>query len=251
MTLMAAFQLLLHRYAGQADVAVGTPMAGRVRSELEGLIGMFVNTLVIRSNVSGDLSFREFLSQVRDTSLEAQSHQDLPFERLVEELQPQRDLSRNPLFQVVFALQTIPEGPLPMPGLHTRSLPLSEEISKTDLFLSLWDADETGGIEGAWTYAKDLFDATTIQRMQEHFQFLLESIVADPDASVGDLALMGEEERRTLMDDWCKGPETELPDGLGLMVIVKSSNFDRNTASCDPSSVRYLNALPFCAPITM
>jgi amino acid adenylation domain-containing protein len=205
MTLMAALQLLLHRYSGQEDIAVGTPIAGRNRSELEGLMGMFVNTLVIRSDLSGNPSFRELLGQVRDTSLEAHAHQDLPFEKLVEELQPQRDLSRNPLFQVMLAWQHPVEAHQITPDLKARALKLGGGISIFDLALSAWEsveAGDEGGIEGAWDYSTDLFDGATIERMQRHFEVLLEEIVANPDAPVGDLALMDEEERRVLVEEW-------------------------------------------------
>ena len=216
MTLMAAFQLLLHRYSGQEDIAVGTPIAGRTRSEIEGLMGMFVNTLVIRSDLSGDLSFRKLLGQVRHTSLEAHAHQDLPFEKLVEELQPQRDLSRNPLFQVMFVLQNAPDTELAMAGLKARSLRSGGGISTFDLTLFVEDSvgpGNDGAIEGAWDYATDLFDEATIQRMQGHFEVLLEEIVADPDAQVSDLALMSEEERRILVEEW-NGTVLDVPAGV-------------------------------------
>ena len=220
MTVMAAFHVLLHRYSDQTDIAVGTPIAGRNRSELEGLMGMFVNTLVVRSDLTGDPSFRELLKKVRDTSLAAHAYQDLPFERLVEELQPQRDLSRNPLFQVMFALQNAPDVELTLPGLEARSLAVGGEVSIFDLSLSLWGTAEAGeegaieeAIEGSWTYATDLFDAATIERMQGHFELLLEGIVADPDAPVGRLALMGKEERRQLVEE-CNATELKVPQGV-------------------------------------
>ena len=211
MTMMAAFQTLLHRYSSQADIAVGTPFAGRNRTELEGLMGMFVNTLVIRSDLSGDPSFREFLGQVRDVSLAAHAYQDLPFEKLVEELQPQRDLSRNPLFQVMFALQNTPDVELTLPGLEAQSFGVGGAVSRIDLSLSLWETAEA--IEGAWTYATDLFDAATIERMQGHFEVLLEGIVADPSCRISEFELMGEEERRQLVEE-CNATELEVPEGV-------------------------------------
>ncbi len=137
MTLLAAFQVLLHRYSGQEDIAVGSPIAGRRRPELEGLIGFFVNTLVLRSDLSGNPSFRELLARVRDTALEAYTHQDLPFEKLVEELAPARDLSRHPLFQVLFVLQNTPGAPLALDGVAVSRLSRDDQSAKFDLTLSV------------------------------------------------------------------------------------------------------------------
>ena len=133
MTLLAAFQVLLHRYSGQEDIAVGTPIAGRGRTELEGLIGFFVNTLVLRSNLAGNPAFTELLARVRETALGAYTHQDLPFEKLVEELSPSRDISRNPLFQVMFVLQNAPDAELALRGVQASRLPLAGHSAKFDL----------------------------------------------------------------------------------------------------------------------
>jgi len=211
MTLMAAFHVLLHRYSGQADIAVGTPIAGRNRSELEGLMGMFVNTLVIRSDLSENPSFHDVLAAVRETSLEAHAHQDLPFEKLVEELQPERDLSRNPLFQIMFALQNTPEPTLVLPGLETRALRVGGEIAKMDLSLILEEEPEEGAIRGSWSYATDLFDPATIERMQGHFEKLLEGIVADPACPVSELEILPEDERRQLLA-WGTAPEVAVEE---------------------------------------
>src|SRR4029077_19017507 len=137
MTLLAAFQVLLHRYSGQEDIAVGSPIAGRGRTELEGLIGFFVNTLVLRTDVSGNPAFRELLARVRENALGAYTHQDLPFEKLVEELAPERDMSRNPLFQVMFVLQNAPGAPLVLEGLEVSRLSLEGHSAKFDLTLTL------------------------------------------------------------------------------------------------------------------
>jgi non-ribosomal peptide synthetase component F len=197
MTLLAGFQVLLHRYSGQSDVAVGSPIAGRTRSELEGLIGFFVNTLVLRGDLSGDPGFREFLARVRRTALGAYAHQDLPFEQIVGVLQPDRDASRTPLFQAMFVLQN---APMPMPqgqGLELEVLDTASGTAKFDLMLA--GIEEEGGLRLLMEYATDLFDASTIDRMLGHMKTLLESIVAAPDAPASSLAMLTDEERRRLL----------------------------------------------------
>ena len=171
MTLLAAFQVLLYRYSGQEDVVVGSPIANRNRTEIEGLIGFFVNTLVLRSDLSEKPTFREFLLRVRDVCLGAYAHQDLPFEKLVEELRPERDLSRNPLFQVMFVLQNTPR-PLPQPaGL---SIERVDVLPATSLFdLSLYLRERDGKFIGFFEYNTDLFEPSTIERMIGHFETLL------------------------------------------------------------------------------
>jgi amino acid adenylation domain-containing protein len=200
MVLLAAFQVLLMRYSGQEDIAVGSPVAGRNRPELEGLIGFFVNTLVMRGDLSGNPRFSELLAQTRNYALDAYAHQDLPFEKLVEELKPERDMSRNPLFQVMFALQNTPEGDLHLAGLHSERLPLHNGTAKFDLTLSL--TEQTEGLHGVLEYATDLFDAATIARLAGHFTTLLEEIVADPEQRIGLLPLLTEAERHQLLVEW-------------------------------------------------
>src|SRR5262249_8217400 len=156
MTLMAGFAVLLHRYTGQADICVGTPVANRTRSEVEGLIGFFVNTLVLRTDLGGSPSFVEVLRRVREAALEACAHQDLPFEKLVAELRPARDLSRNPLFQVMFVLQNAPMSAFKLPGLELKGLRIAETPSNFDLSLSLIDSD--GKLRGGFEYPPELFD---------------------------------------------------------------------------------------------
>jgi amino acid adenylation domain-containing protein len=197
MTLLAAFQTLLHRYTGQRDIVVGSPIAGRTRPEIEGLIGFFVNTLVLRTNLSGNPSFREVMGQVREVALGAYAHQDLPFEKLVEELQPERNLSSSPLFQVTFALQNVPRQALEVPGLTLSSLQLDSGTAKFDLFLSMHE--ETEGLRASLEYNTDLFDDATITRMLDHFQTLLKGIVLDPDQRLSDLPLLTEAERRQVL----------------------------------------------------
>jgi len=163
MTLLAAFQLLLHRYARQNDIVVGSPIAGRDRPELEGLIGLFANTLVFRTDLSGNPIFRELLGRVREVALAAYSHQDVPFEKLVEQVKPERNLSHSPLFQVMFALQNAPSSPPKLEGLTLTSVAVDSGTAKFDLTLSLREEDEE--LKGWLEYNTDLFDAATIHRM--------------------------------------------------------------------------------------
>jgi amino acid adenylation domain-containing protein len=200
MTLLAAFLTLLHRYTGQNDIVIGSPIAGRNRSEFENLIGLFLNILLLRTNLSGNPTFRELLAHVREVCLEAYSHQELPFEKLVEELHPERDLSHNPLFQVTFAFQNTPSFPLELAGLTVNELEVIAEISKFDLELFI----EEGGshLQGYVNYNTDLFNADTIIRLISHFQTLLEGIVANQDARIGNLPLLMEAERHQLLVEW-------------------------------------------------
>ncbi|MCC5645521.1 amino acid adenylation domain-containing protein [Nostoc sp. CHAB 5824] len=200
MILLAAFQTLLYRYTQQEDIAVGSPIANRNRSELEGLIGFFVNSLVLRTDISGNPTFRELLNRVREVTLGAYAHQDLPFEKLVEELHPERDLSRHPLFQVVFSLQNTPIEALELPGLKLSLFDFDSKVAKLDLEFHLWRDSET--LKGQVVYSTDLFDQSTITRMLGHFQILLESIVANPKQRLSDLALLTEGERQQLLIDW-------------------------------------------------
>ena len=200
MTLLGAFQTLLSRYSGQEQVCVGTPIAGRNRSELEGLIGFFVNTLVLRGDLSGNPRFEEFLGRVRETTLGAYAHQDLPFEQLVDHLQPERDLSRTPLFQVMFAFQNAPMQDVEVADLSFSALEAERGTANFDLTLSMNETE--GGLRGSIEYSTDLFDGSTIERMLGHFQRLLESIVADPTQTVGELSLLSAEERHQLLVEW-------------------------------------------------
>ena len=178
MTLLAAFGTLLYRYTGEDDILIGTPIANRNFAEIEGLIGFFVNTLVLRTNLSGHPSFRQMLSRVREVALSAYAHQDLPFEQLVESLQPERSLSHTPLFQVMFVLQNAPMPDESIPGLTLTPLAVETTSAKFDLTLSLTQTQL--GLSGSWEYNTDLFDAATIARMTGHFETLLTAIVANP-----------------------------------------------------------------------
>ena len=207
-TLLAAFQTLLYRYIQQEDIIVGSPIAGRNRAEVEGLIGFFVNTLLLRTDLSGNPSFQELLGRVRSITLEAYSHQDLPFEKLVEELNPERSLSYNPLFQVMFVLQNAPGKASQLLGLTETPLQLETETAKFDLSLSLAEKDEE--LVGSWNYNTDLFDAATIERMMGHFQTLLEGIVANPQQPIDQFPLLTSGERQQLLVEW-NDTATEYP----------------------------------------
>ncbi len=197
MTLLAAFQLLLARYAGQDDVVVGTPIAGRNRQETERLIGFFVNTLALRTELWDDPSFRELVARVRETTLGAYHHQDLPFERLVEELQPERSLSRTPLFQVMFVFQNVPPGGLDLGGVAIEPLAFEFRSEKFDLTLTMLEHPD--GLLGGVQYSTDLFDAATIERMCGHLVALLSAAAQDPARPVSELRLLGDAERAELV----------------------------------------------------
>jgi len=201
MTLLAAYQAMLYRYTRQEDVCVGTPVANRNRAEIEGLIGCFVNTLVMRSNLGDDPTFRQLLARVRETALEAYAHQDVPFEMLVDELRPERTLSYTPLFQAVFALEESPMDHLPLPGMRLQLLEVETGTAKFDLTLFV-EQGADGVLKGIFEYNTDLFEAATVERMARHFVRLLEGIVADPDQQVSRLSLLAEAERRQLLDEW-------------------------------------------------
>ena len=212
MLLLAAFQALLHRFTGQDAVSVGSPIAGRERRELNGLIGFFANTLVLSTDLSGDPSLRQLLGRVRAVALGAYAHQDIPFEKLVEALQPQRDVSRTPLVQVAFAMQITPDADLALPGAD----PLAGErqTSKVDLTLEL--AESADGLAGILEYSRDLFDPATIRRLAGHFERLLAAI-AGPDSlavPVGELPLLAEWERAQLLTEWSAGPALGHPPAL-------------------------------------
>jgi amino acid adenylation domain-containing protein/non-ribosomal peptide synthase protein (TIGR01720 family) len=200
MTLLAAFHTLLHRYTGQPDVLVGTPIAGRTRHEVERLIGFFVNTLVLRADMRGTPTFSDVLKQVRDRAVAAYANQDLPFEKLVDALELDRDLSRTPLFQVMFVLQTDALESMGLPGLRIRQVETPIETAKFDLTLYMSETEQ--GLNGSLEYNTDLFDVWTIDRMWSHFETLLEAIVTDPRRRISDLPVLSETERRQLLVEW-------------------------------------------------
>ena len=188
MVLLAAFKLLLHRYAGQTDILVGTPIAGRNRTELEGLIGFFINTIVMRTDLSGDPGFRELLGRVRDTAFGAYAHQEMPFEKLVEQLAPARDLSRTPLFQVFFNHIRVDERRFELPGLEAEVIGGIERESKFDMTLYVWERED--GIRLTALYNTDLFDAVRIRLMLAQFAYLCEQIVQEPERGIAGYSLV-------------------------------------------------------------
>jgi amino acid adenylation domain-containing protein/thioester reductase-like protein len=200
MTLLAAFQILLCRYSDQEDIAVGSPIANRNRAELEHLMGCFVNTLVLRVSLSDNPSFRSFLRRVRDVALESYAHQDLPFEYLVDALQPRRDMSHSPLFQVMFILQNTPKATLQMPGLKLSFVEFGISAAKFDLTLAM--EERADGIAGTLEYKTALFNRDTIRSMVDRFERLLTSIASDQDAPVMSLDLLTEIERRKILIEW-------------------------------------------------
>jgi len=200
MVLLAAYQVVLSRWSGQSDVVVGTPMAGRTHRQTEGLVGFFVNTLALRARLGDVESFRELLAQVKETALSAYAHQDLPFEKLVQELAPSRDLSRQAIFQVWFVLHRMASETPDMPGLQLDSISGDHVTAKFDLALILEETDD--GLRGGVEYATDLFDETTIARFTAHLSGLLEQVVAAPEAPLLQLDLLGADERQRLLVDW-------------------------------------------------
>ncbi|HZI15924.1 MAG TPA: amino acid adenylation domain-containing protein, partial [Myxococcus sp.] len=211
MVLLASWQLLLARYSGQDDVCVGSPIANRTRAETEGLIGFFVNTLVLRARLEGNPPFRQLLAQVREVTLGAYAHQDVPFEKLVQELQPERDLSRAPLFQVMFILQNAPAPSLSLPGLRMEAAGFEGgSTAKFDLTLSLSESAE--GLSGGLEFNTDLFEQATVERLLRHLRVLLEGLVAQPEQPVFALPLLDAAERRKLLVDWTDTGTTDAAD---------------------------------------
>ncbi len=208
MVLLAAFNVLLSRYSGQTDLCVGTPIANRSRLEIEGLIGFFVNTLVLRTDSSGNPPFTEFLKCVKETCLGAQAHQDLPFEKLVEELAPVRDMSHNPLFQVMLTLQNMPETAFDIAGLKIVPELMETETAKFDLDLEI--SEGRYGLEVQFIYNTDLFDQATIVRMAEHYRALLENITMTPNQLLSELKFLTEPEYTRLLVAW-QGIAAEYP----------------------------------------
>ena len=229
MTLLAAFKTLLHHYSGQDDIIVGSPIANRNRSEIEGLIGFFVNTLVLRTNLSGNPSFQEVLGRIREVALGAYTHQDLPFEQLVGELQPERSLGHSPLFQIWFVLQNTPMPPLELPGL---TLSLSEVDSgevRHDLKLDLTDTSE--GLKGFFEYKADCFEASVIALMIEHFETVLSTVVQQPDIqfeALGKVLAAVEKKQQLAKEQEFKAARRQKLDRAGRKTISGTAVRDVN-----------------------
>ena len=210
MTLIAACQVLLARWSGQDDISVGTVTSGRDRTELEGLIGFFVNTLVLRSRLDRTRTFSEFLAEVKASVLDAFAHQDVPFERLVDELQPVRDTSRTPLFDVMVVLQNTRDQAPELPGLQADDVELPTVTATFDLSIQFQEFD--GDLYGSMTYNTDLFGSKTIERMTAHLQMLVEGITEDADCAVGDLPMMTAAEIQRVLVEW-NDTDHDLPAG--------------------------------------
>ncbi|MBN8232598.1 amino acid adenylation domain-containing protein, partial [Corallococcus macrosporus] len=218
MVLLAAWYALLHRYSGQDDIVVGSPIAGRRFPELEGLIGFFVNTLALRARPGQAASFRALVDAVRDTTLGAYAHQDVPFERLVEELQPARDAGRPPLFQVFFAQQNAPQGALEVPGLKLAPVDLDPGTAKFDLEVSLIPAPD--GFRGTLTYSTGLYTAATAERLAGHLRVLLEGALATPDAPLATLPWLSPAERAQVLEGF-NATDADYPADTCLHTLVE------------------------------
>jgi amino acid adenylation domain-containing protein len=211
MVLLATFETLLWRYTGIADFVLGTPMAGRSHFELEPLIGLFVNTIPLRANLSGNPSFRTLLHRVRDKTIDAMAHQDVPFEKIVEELRPERSMSHTPLFQTMFIMHNSPRTSLDFAGIHLDELELDSGLAKFDLTVeTMFESDE---LCCAWEYTTDLFDHRRIARMAQHYETLLRGICADPGRTLSELPILGLEERNKVLLEW-NATESAFPDGI-------------------------------------
>nr|AXN93615.1 PuwG [Anabaena sp. UHCC-0399] len=219
MTLQAAFVTLLHRYSGQTDILVGTPIANRDRKETESLIGFFVNTLVLRTQITDNPKFAELLQQVRRVSLEAYAYQDVPFEQVVEALQPERNLSHSPLFQVMFIWQNTPSQNFELPGLSLTPLPIETVTAKFDLTLSMEETPQ--GLAGGWEYNSDLFDLATIERIAHHFHNLLIAVTTNPEQPVGLLPLLTASEEQKILVDF-NHTEADYPTDLYLHQLFEA-----------------------------
>jgi amino acid adenylation domain-containing protein len=218
MTLLAAFHTLLHRYTGQDIIAVGSPVANRNRPEIERLIGFFVNSLVLRADFEDNPDFRSLLAQVRETAIGAYANQDLPFEMLVEQFQPERDLSRNPLFQVIFQLMNAPATAAQSPAPSSPPVNLQAGTSKFDLNITLLETGDA--LVGSFEFNTDLFDVSTIMRMTAHYQTLLESIAANPSERISELTILTPAERRQILVDW-NVTDAPYPSELSLATLFE------------------------------
>jgi amino acid adenylation domain-containing protein len=244
MTLLAAYEVVVHRYSGEDDIVVGTPMAGRQMPETENLIGLFINTLPLRTSLAGDPSFCEVLARVKESALGAYAHQDLPFERMVKELHPERSLARNPLFQVMFVLQSEEILPLELPGLVTEHFRVGNTMANFDLTLDVVERD--GQLVCLFESNADLFESETIERLMGHFQTLLEGVVANPERKISVLPMLTEAERRQLVVDW-NDTNTDYPNQKSIQELFEQqvrNSPDAVALVCEDSQITYreLNA---------
>ncbi|MGL5832200.1 MAG: non-ribosomal peptide synthetase, partial [Waterburya sp.] len=200
MLLLAAFKILLHRYTDLEDILVGSPIANRSRPELEGAIGIFLNTLVLRSDLSGNPTFSELLKQVKRVALEAYSNQDLPFEKIVARLHPERDINQSPLFQVMFILYNLPSSDLELPGLKVEEVAIDNGMALFDLTLEIRDSDR--GLDVCFEYNCDRFEANDIQRLLRHYQTILENVVINPDLHLSQIDILTIAERHQILFEW-------------------------------------------------
>jgi non-ribosomal peptide synthetase component F/acyl carrier protein len=231
MTLLAGFSLLLSRYSGQEDIVVGTDIANRNRLELEGMIGFFVNNLVLRTDLAGNPTFRELLRRVREVTLGAYAHQDLPFDQLVKALRPRRSLGQTPLFQVLFVLQNVPVPPLRFSGANLRPVELDFGMSKFDLALFMVERRE--GLAGSWHYSTDLFRPETIARATGHLVNLLERAAAQPEARLSEIEMVGREERELRERTGRERAESALGKLKSIRDRRAVSDRDERTAGAD------------------
>ena len=238
MTLLAAFEVLLARHSGQTDFCVGTAVNGRERTGLEGLMGCFLDLVVLRASVSGSPRFRELLAQTRRTVLEVFAHRDVPFEQVVEAVQPSRDRARAPLFQVLFVLQPEPGAGLSLPGLEARRVEVDPGATPYDLTLSL--ARGADGVGGWLEYATDLFDAATAERLVARLRVLLEAVAANPEQPISTLPLLPEAERQRILVDW-NDTRTEAPDACihALVAAQVARTPDAVAVVCGTASLTY------------
>ncbi|MBS1808496.1 MAG: amino acid adenylation domain-containing protein [Acidobacteria bacterium] len=219
MTLLATFNVLLTRYTGQEDIVLGSPLAGRSQQETENLIGFFANVLVMRTDVTGNPSFRELLKRTKDTVLGAFSHQEVPFEKLVAELRPERSLSYNPIFQTAFALQNESAAELKIPGLQLQPVKLGSMTAKFDLLMSLCEVPQ--GLRATVEYSTDLFDPATIERLLHHYQNLLQGIVVNPLSQISELPLLSAAEQHQLLVEW-NNTATDYPRDLCIQELFEA-----------------------------
>lgn len=244
MALLTAFNVLLYRYTHQEDIVVGTPIAHRNHAEAEQLIGFFVNTLVIRAQCSGELTFRELLRKVKEASLSAYAHQDVPFEKLVEELHPERSLSHSPLFQVMFDLQNAPMQPMHLEHLRLTPLPFEPGTSKFDLTLTL--NETANGLDGVLEYSADLFDENTARQMVASFKTVLHGIALNPDAEIQSLPVLTETEKRKLLIEWNQTSQPYASDDLIHRLFERQAERtpERPALACEDETLSYreLNA---------